>query len=287
MDILAVLQSEMDHLSQSEQRIAKLLFDDAEFATNASIIELATRAEVSPPTVTRFCRRLGCQGYSEFKVRLAQTTFVGARYLKPDIQAASAAQLAQDIVNSAQTALYAAHSGLDFTQLDVVASRIASAPMIYAFGSGGNSSMFASEMQNRLFRLGLRVTSSDDHAMQLMLAAAAKKDDIIIASSVSGQNTELAKALSAANDYKVFSVALTRPNTPVSIAAGMTVPIDILERQHILQPTAARYAFLAVIDILATLVATRVGAGATETLRRIKHQVVTYRDKTDKEPLGD
>jgi len=52
-------------LSPSESRIAEIIVNDFEFAVNASIIELAERAEVSPPTVTRFCRRLGCESFSD------------------------------------------------------------------------------------------------------------------------------------------------------------------------------------------------------------------------------
>lgn len=63
MDIFATLQEERGRLSQSENRIADILLNDFEFAVNASIIELAGKADVSPPTVTRFCRRLGCEAF--------------------------------------------------------------------------------------------------------------------------------------------------------------------------------------------------------------------------------
>ena len=67
-------------------------------------------------------------------------------------------------------------ASLDLAAIEQAAERLAEADMIYAFGSGGNSSMIASELQNRLFRLGLRVTASSDHSMQLMMAAAAQAD---------------------------------------------------------------------------------------------------------------
>lgn len=287
MDILAALQAEIESLSRSERRIAEILFSDTDFAVNASIIELASRAEVSPPTVTRFCRRLGCQSFSEFKVRLAQTTYVGSRYLQPEEQKLSADDVAETIITRAQTALYTLHGGLDTGAIEEVVDRIANASMIYAFGSGGNSSMIASELQNRLFRLGLRVTASADHGMQLMLAAAAKPSDVLVASSLSGRNAEMARAMTAARDYKVYTVAITRPDSPVAGAADAVLPIDMPEGSNILKPTAVRFAFLAMIDIVATMVALRLENTASETLRRIKHQVVTYRDEDDREALGD
>lgn len=287
MDILAALQAEMENLSRSELRIADLLFADTEFAVNASIIELASKAEVSPPTVTRFCRRLGCQSYSEFKVKLAQTTYVGSRYLQPESPSMGTAEVAENIINRAQSALYQMHQALDPALLDQVADKLSQAEMIYALGSGGNSSMVADEIQNRLFRFGLRVTASADHEMQLMLAAAAQKGDVVMASSVSGRNMPLVKALEAAADYKVFTVALTRPDTPLARAATVTLPVDLPEGLNIYKPTAARFAYLALVDILATLVALRLEKSATEILRRIKHQFVALRDEDDKDALGD
>ncbi|MGO7259153.1 MurR/RpiR family transcriptional regulator, partial [Rhizobium brockwellii] len=73
MDIFSTLQEDKGRLSPSEGRIAEIIVNDFEFAVNASIIELAERAKVSPPTVTRFCRRLGCESFSDFKVQLART----------------------------------------------------------------------------------------------------------------------------------------------------------------------------------------------------------------------
>lgn len=287
MDILAALQEEKEALSRSEQRIAELLFADTDFAVNASIIELAARAEVSPPTVTRFCRRLGCQSFSEFKVRLAQSTYVGRRYLTPDHALGSTAEVIETVMTRAQTALYALNATLDPVVLDKAATLLAGANMIHAFGSGGNSSLIAAEIRNRLFRLGLRVGSSEDHNMQMMQAAAAQPGDVVIASSLSGRNLELARALSIAGEYRIATIAITRTGTPVAEAAGLVLPIDIGEGTNILRPTSTRFAFLATIDILATLVAMRRGEAARETLRRVKHQMVTFRDPDDKEVLGD
>ena len=287
MDILAALQEEKDALSRSEQRIAELLFAETEFAVNASIIELASRAEVSPPTVTRFCRRLGCQSFSEFKVRLAQSTYVGRRYLTPDHALGSTAEVIETVMSRAQTALYTLNSTLDPVLLDKAAELVAGAGMIHAFGSGGNSSMIAAEIENRLFRLDLRVSSCADHNMQMMQAAAARPGDVVIASSFSGRNLELARALEIAGEYKIATIAITRPGTPVAEAARLVLAVDIGEGKNILRPTSTRYAFIATIDILATLVAMRRGEAARETLRRVKHQMVTFRDPDDKEVLGD
>ena len=287
MDIFEKIQEDRSQFSPSEQRIADILLDQFDFAVNASIIELAERAEVSPPTVTRFCRRLGCQSFSDFKVRLAKTAFVGVRYLNPEAKSTAPVDVAEDVITKAHNALFMIHRTLDPAVLDKVADRLSRADMIYAFGSGGNSSMIASELQNRLFRLGSRVTASNDHNMQLMLTAAAQTNDVIVGSSFSGRNEDLARCFALARENGISTIALTQSGTPVAQAAELVIGIDIPEGDNIYRPTSTRFAFLAIVDVVASLVAYRNRKLSTVTLRHIKQQLVEHRDGDDRQVLGD
>lgn len=287
MDIFATLQEERAQLSPSEQRIADILLGDFDFAVGASIIELAERAAVSPPTVTRFCRRLGCQSFSDFKVSLAKTSFVGVRYLNPEAKSTEPADVAEDVITKAQNALFLMHRALDPAVLEKVADRLARADMVYAFGSGGNSSMIAGELQNRLFRLGSRITASNDHNMQLMLTAAAGTNDVIIGSSFSGRNQELARCFRLAHDNGITTIALTQSDSPVAAAAELVIGIDLPEGDNIFRPTSTRFAYLAVVDVIASLVAYRNRKLSTVTLRHIKQQLIEHRDEDDRQVLGD
>lgn len=287
VDILGIMQQEMDGLSRSEQRIAGIIFDDRPFAVNASIIELAARAEVSPPTVTRFCRRLGCQSFSEFKVRLAQSAFIGQRYEEPQSNATNAQEVVETILTRAQSVLHSLHDNLDMAAIEAAAVAIAKADMVYAFGSGGNSSLFAGEIQNRLFRLGLRTSSSNDHSMQLMTASTVSQNDVVIGLSISGRNRELVRALEVASGYGATVITLTKPNSLVAQTATTNIGIDLQEGVDVLRPSSARFAFLATVDIVAHLVAIKRKDLAIEPLRRIKRQLVTFRDGDDSQPLGD
>ncbi len=284
LDVFSTLQEDRERLSAAEGRIAEIIVNDFEFAVNASIIALAA---VSPPTVTRFCRRLGCESFSDFKVQLARTAHIGVRYLKPESQSTGPADVAQDVIAKAQNALFLLHRSLDIAAINSAAERIAGAEMIYAFGSGGNSSMIAGELQNRLFRLGLRVTASADHGMQLMMAAAARPSDVLIGSSFSGRNAELVRAFALARESKVTTIALTQTGSPVAAAAEIVVPVDLPEGNNIYRPTSTRIAYIAVVDILASLVAYAIQPKAAATLRRIKQQLVAHRDGDDRQLLGD
>ena len=287
MDIFATLMQEGLKLSQSEQRLAELVLEDLDFATNASITDLAARAEVSPPTVTRFCRRLGCNSFSDFKVTLAKSSYVGLRYLKPEARSTTPAEVAEDIVTKAQKALFQLHDSLDMAAMEAAVEAVTRAEMIYAFGSGGNSSMIVSELQNRLFRLGMRITTSTDHGMQMMQASALVRRDVVIGSSFSGRNAELVRAFELARDQGARTIALTQSGSPVATAADIVLAVDLPEGENIFRPTSTRFAMLAVVDILANLVAYADRTTSATTLRRIKESLIRHRDGDDRQLLGD
>ncbi len=286
-DLIAALTDESGLVSALERKLAASILADVSFATNASITEIAARAGVSPPTVTRFCRRLGCASFSDFKLQLAKSAYVGLRYLRPESVTSTPAEVAEDIVTKAQNALFEMHRGLDMAALSKAAETLARAQMIYAFGSGGNSSMIVNELQNRLFRLGCRITASNDHGMSLMLAAAAEPDAVVIGSSFTGRNLELVRCFGLLRERGIKTIALTQSNSPVAAAADVVIAVDLPEGQNIFRASSTRYAFLAAVDILANLVAYADRSRSARLLRGIKAQLVRHRDGDDRQLLGD
>jgi DNA-binding MurR/RpiR family transcriptional regulator len=135
--------------------------------------------------------------------------------------------------------------------------------------------------------LGVPVTISADHQMQMMLAATVRRSDAMLFCSLTGRNAELTRAAHVAAQYNATTLALTNDSTPLSQAVTIPIAVRLGDPKEILFPTAMRYGFLAVIDVLSYLVAQRKGRLAQETMRRIKQQFVTYRDEDDTAPLCD
>jgi len=286
-DLVGLLHTEREELTRSEQILTDIVLADIDAVLRMSITDLAKHADVSPPTVTRFCRRLGCKSYAEFRVRLAQSRFIGTRYLVPPSGPHTVREIAHGVVSDIQSTIYHTFERVDFDAIEAAAEAIVSASYVLAFGSGGASSMIALETETRLFRLGLKVASSTDHQAQMMRAAGAPTGTVVIAFSMSGNNVPLSKALMAAGEYGHKRLVITRSGSPVAEHADMLLTIDRTEHADILKPSTGRYAYLALVDILAQTVATRAGASAINALRRIKHQLVLNRDGDDTQPLGD
>lgn len=286
-DLVKALADEEGKLSAMERRLAEYVLADVNAATGASINEIAAGAGVSPPTVTRFCRRLGCASFSDFKVQLAKSAFVGLRYIRPETVTETAAEVAEDIVTKAQGALFDMHRALDLAAVETAAQMLAGAGMIHAFGSGGNSSMIVNELQNRLFRLGCRISASNDHGMNLMISASAEPGTVVFGSSFTGRNLELVRSFRLLRARGIPTIALTQSNSPVAEAADTVIAVNLPEGKNIYRATSTRYAFLAAVDILANLVAYADRPRSTRILRGIKEQLVLHRDGDDRQLLGD
>ena len=286
-DLIDGLVDEAGKLSVLEKRLAAFVLADVNYATNASISDIAAGAGVSPPTVTRFCRRLGCTSFSDFKVQLAKSAYVGLRYLKPEAVTTTAAEVAEDIVTKAQNALFEMHRSLDLAAVEEAVTLLAGAQMIYAFGSGGDSSMIAAEMQNRLFRLGARIAASSDQSMNLMLCAAAEPGTVVFGSSFTGRNRELIHCFELLRGRGIPTIALTQAGSELAAAADVVIAVNLPEGRNIYRATSTRFACLAVVDIVANLFAYRDRPKSMRILRGIKEELIRHRDGDDSQMLGD
>lgn len=287
LDIVGLLQTEKDAFTRSERALTEIVLADVDSVLKMSIVDLAAQADVSPPTVTRFCRRLGCESYADFKVRLAQSRFVGQRYFAPASGPSSVREIAQGVINGVQSTIYDTFDKFDFDAVERAAESLVKSSFVLSFGSGGSSSMMAAEAEARLFRLGLKVASSTDHQVQMMRAASATSGTVIIGFSLSGNNLPLVRALSVAGEYGITRIVVSRSGSAMAEQADILLPVTWRENQDILRPTPGRYAFLATLDILAQTIAARLGSPAVASMRRIKHQLVVNRDGDDAQPLGD
>jgi DNA-binding MurR/RpiR family transcriptional regulator len=288
-DIITRLQLMSQDGTKSDRRLAGLVLSDLDFASKAAISEIAARVGVSEPTVTRFCRNLGCEGLRDFKFYLAQAIAIGGQYLSPEPLSRDAREqrIASAITEAAISAIQRASENLDMTTLVAVAERLATSGNVLCIGSGGISSMMATEMQNRLFRLGLPVLAQIDGQLQRMYAAVATPETTLVAFSVSGYARSVIEAVQVAQQYGATTVAVTAPDSTLAKVADTVIHLQPLEDGNIYKPTSSRYALLAIVDMIVTSVAETRGPKVLENLRRIKQSVNTLKVDDPRLPLGD
>jgi DNA-binding MurR/RpiR family transcriptional regulator len=276
IDLVSRIQRIEQELSPAERRVAEAVVADYHGTTLLSIGELARRAAVSQPSVTRFCRTVGCASFGEFKVRLATTLAVAAVYLKSErVFDDDAGQLARSVMMRAADAIRDCLHQLDTAATTVAIAAIAKAARLDIYGQGGGSAAIAEDAKLRFFRLGLPVASYVDGHQQRMSAATLREGDVAFAISNSGHSKPVIGAVQIARSYGATTIALTRSGTPLARAAEIVIPVAIAEDHNALMPTSSRYAHMAVIDTLATGVASAMGARSREALRRVRYTLAS------------
>ncbi|WP_051249492.1 SIS domain-containing protein [Inquilinus limosus] len=279
VDIVSRLRRMEASLRPSEQRVAEAVLADPGFATRASIAELARRAKVSEPSVTRFCRALGCDSVRDFKVKLAQNLAVASPYLARRASAAmgagappdDVAQLADRVLDSVIEAVTVVRDQIDPQPLRQAIEAIAKARRLDIYGVGGGSHAVGHDAYLRFFRLDLPTDFHADTQLQRMSAATLGPGDCVLAVCASGRFRDLVESAEIARQYGATVIALTRPDTPLAHAADIVLAAAPPEDADIFKPTASRLAHMAVIDVIATGVAMRRGPAALESLRRVKY----------------
>jgi DNA-binding MurR/RpiR family transcriptional regulator len=288
-DLISRLKEMRPQLRPAERRVADVVLSDVEFAVRASNANLAQKAGVSEPTVTRFCRALGCEGVRDFKLRLAQSLVVGAVYFRnpPDMPENSTLPYWSSVFHHAGAAIALAQRQLDEAKIRAAVDILVKAKRILVFGVGGGATMLAQDTQYRLFRYGLSVAAYSDTYLMRMVSSTLGPDDAVIAISATGRTPEIIDSVLVAQQYRAQVVAFTTPGSKLDAIADVALSIDVPESSDVLKPTASRYAFMVAIDLVATGIAYQLGLEAQENLRRIKYNLLNLREGEVLEPLGD
>ena len=274
IDLVSRIMRVEEELSPAERRVSQTVRQNFEAATRLTIAELAGRAGVSQPTVTRFCRSVGCASFGEFKIKLATTLTVAAAYLKSDrLFSDDIGQLAQSVMMRAAGTVRETLDQLDTTALGAAIDALATSRRVDLYGQGGGSAALVEDAKLRLFRLGLPVCAYIDGHQQRMSAATLQPGDAALAISNSGRSKPVVEAIEIARSFGARTLAITRPGTPLAAAAEIVIAVTIAEDHNVLRPTPSRYAHMAIVDTIAAGLAARLGARARETLRRVRYTV--------------
>lgn len=289
LDVISALQRHDGQFATQEQRVADYVKANLEDISGMNIGDLARHCDVSKPTVVRFCRTLGCGGYREFKLRLAQNLAVSMQYLSPaSIPMAAAGETAIDQVYSAvHTNAMVLREQLDQGAFEKAKTALLSTRHLLFAGIGGGSSTISQEGANRFFRLGMPSFATSDSYILQMRAATLTAGDVLFVISASGEADALVGATEIANGYGATTICVTAPDTRLAKAAKIPLVVNLPEDRNIHKPTASRYIHLMIVDALALSVAQEMAQETTENLRRIRASLTAYHGRTGPQPLGD
>ncbi len=272
-NLLEDIQLRLDTLNKSERKVAEAILRDPSAATRYSIAALARAADVSEPTVNRFCRGFSATGFPDFKIRLAQSIATGTPYIGQNVEPDdTVAEFADKIMLSTIASLDKARQALDPKALSAAIDYLIQAKQINFFGMGGSAPV-AMDAQHKFFRFNIPVMSYDDALMQRMVAAGSTTGDVIVLISYTGRTRETVEIAQQARNNGATVIGITMPGSPLAEACTVVIEVTAPEDTEVYMPMSSRIIHLTVIDILATGVTLKRGADFLGHLKKIKESL--------------
>ncbi len=280
--MLQRIQSHLELLSPSEQRVGRVLLQDPLGFCRTPVAQLAQRAQVSKPTVLRFCRSLGYQGLSDFKLRLASSVAEGVPFIHRSVSAQDRVdEVIAKVTDNTVAALLQYRNSASSMTVRAVAHALHMAHRRghrVEFYGVGNSGIVAQDAQHKFFRLGLHTTAHSDGHLQIMSASLLGKGDVLVIISNSGQTLDLIEACTIARQRGALTVGITASGSALSQAVQIHLAADHTESYEHFSPMVSRLLHLMMLDVLATCTALHIGANKLEPqLRRMKTHLIAKR----------
>ncbi len=270
MNTLDKIQSHLELLSKSERKVAEVILASPQTAIHSSIATLARMADVSEPTVNRFCRRLDTKGFPDFKLHLAQSLANGTPYVNRNVEEDdSVDSYTSKIFESVMASLDTVKANLDIAAINRAVDLLTQAKKISFFGLGASAAV-AHDAMNKFFRFNIPVVYFDDIVMQRMSCMNSGEGDVVVLISHTGRTKNLVEMAHLARENDATVLAVTSRDTPLAQAASLALLLDVPEDTDVYMPMVSRIAQLTLIDVLATGFTLRRGAKFRDNLKRVK-----------------
>ncbi|WP_332827554.1 MurR/RpiR family transcriptional regulator [Ramlibacter sp.] len=276
------IKASMASLAPAEQRVARLVLGDPRAFANLPISELADRSHVSKPTVVRFCRSMGYDGLSDFKLKLAGTVSEGVPFIHRNVDADDkTGDVLVKVIDNAVAAFLKYRNDASTFAIDKAVEALAATYKTgrrIEFYGAGNSGVVALDAQHKFFRLGVNTIAYSDGHMQVMSATLLGPGDCLVVVSNSGRTRDLMDACDIARRNGATTIVITATASPLATAGHIHLAADHPEGYDRYSPMVSRLLHLMIIDVLATTVALRIGGGKLQPLlQEMKNNLRTKR----------
>lgn len=242
------IRATLESSSKAEKRFANyvLSHDDIIYKTITEVIE---GSGAGYGTVIRYCKKIGCSGFQDFKIRLAfESSFINNEKKSRNEELFTSQLSAAYIKQITETA-----RNLEPEKIEWVARTIIAANRILVVGVAG-SYPTALELTYRLTRFGLNAISEADEHMQAIRASALGINDVLIVVSFSGSTKGILDTARNAKKAKAKIIAITNYLRSPLVEISDSYLLTALWEQALEAEIGSRIPFYFIVEILAAAI---------------------------------
>ncbi len=264
--IIATIEQSIEELSKSERRVADYVLTRPNIVARSSINDIAEGAEVSEPTVIRFCRTVGCKGFQDLKQQISRDM---GRMTPVSYHAdgPGAFELATRHFDRTLSAFFTLQSELDKSALDAAAHILSEAKQYFYWGSG-RSGYVAHDAAHAMAALGRPSSAISDGDQQQDIAQHISPDTAIIAISEEGARKDLLAACGRAKTQGAKLIAITQRESALAALGDAVIEVMPIKDRSVFSPSTTRLLQHFVLDLLQARTAMEIDLASSQSVSR-------------------
>lgn len=238
-------------MSKTEKQIADYILENIKLVSRSTISELSNRLGIADSTFYQFTKKIGYDGFKDFKISLLTEEFDPEISIHEHISKGDSTDIMiKKVFDSNIKALEDTKKIIDAKQIEEAVALINKSNMLWFFGSGGSSSV-AFDSYHKFLRSPIKCGYTADFHMQLMNAGLLTQNDCAIVISHTGlskETIEIAKVLKQ-NNVK-FILLTSYPLSPLAKLADIVLISSSEEIAYRSEALSSRLTQLSIIDVL-------------------------------------
>lgn len=255
MSIMLNMLKYKEDLSMAERVVLDYLIENKTVLKNFNVEKIAEAAYTSPASVVRMCKKLGYNGFKDFKIDFilanAKVEIPENREYK-DVILSKEMNFGKSVMENNIRILEETLKLHDATSLEKAAEKIMKARKILIFGKG-SSYLVCKDLEMKLRRINKFCVAQGESHEQLVDASFINHNDVIIFISNSGKTKEIVSAALLAKENKASIISIVKLGTSLlAELSDVVLYTSSLEGEFRSAAMTSRISQLSVVDALFT-----------------------------------
>lgn len=251
----SLIKRNMSNQSQIDKKISNYFLEYGKAIINSTITDLSDEIGVSTASIYTYVKRLGFNGFKDFKIDLASHAYSNNNSYDVtalnDISSETPPdEIASKIVEYNINLIKEFGMFLDKKKLIRTLKLMDNAKKLHFFGEGG-SSVLAFDAYHKFIRTKYNCNYIFDYHLQLSYATKLGKDDLVLLFSHSGSTVEIIKIAKVLKKKGIHIISFTgSPNSELVDLSDIAYILYTEEVAFGLESLGARNLYSILIDIL-------------------------------------
>lgn len=261
-------------MSAKEKTIADYVLSNLKKVSRSSINEISSELNIADSTFFQFARKLGYNGFKDFKIALLTEEFDPEISIHEKISKDDEEQIViKKVFESSVRAIEDTAKMNDSETYHKATSIMLESNSVFFFGLGGSNAV-ALDSYHKFLRSPIKVSYVSDSHIQIMNASLLTNKDCAFVISHTGLSNEALEIATLAKENGAMLIVLTSyPLSPLAKMADVVLISSAEETAYRSESLSSRLSQLSVIDALFVIIMFKNDKKSNQSLKKIRHAI--------------